>query len=299
LREEAFRLTLEAEAMYADQFPQVKVGLSETGYSVSANEIFAGRRRLDAYYYNPHAEAALFSVQSGDRLMSLSAVTADIFGVPRFKHVYSTKGIPYLDSEDLFKTNPELTKYIPEATKKDATKYFVESGWVLMASSGQLYGLNGSAIIANDAHEGKIISNHVVRIVPRDIRAGYLAMALAHPLLGRPLISRLAFGSEVPEIAPDDLRHHSIPRLGSIFEDQIAGSVEKASQLRTEADRAEDDAVLLLEAFLDRRLAGQGESDALRGARETEAYIRRPVTDEERRWAEAAADALASGYSES
>ena len=76
-----------------------------------------------------------------------------MFGVPRFKHVYSDYGIPYLDSEDLFKINPEITKFIPAGAKKNAQKYLVQRGWLLMACSGQIYGLHGSVVLAGPWHE--------------------------------------------------------------------------------------------------------------------------------------------------
>ena len=113
------------------------------------------------------------------------------------------EGIPYLDSEDLYKLNPELTKYIPPLAKKNVNAYLVERGWILMACSGQIYGLNGTVVLANEWHEAQIVSNHVVRIVPGEsIRPGYLTMALGHPTLGRPLVTCNAFGSEYPRLRP-------------------------------------------------------------------------------------------------
>jgi type I restriction enzyme, S subunit len=243
LREEAFRATADAERIYAEQFPAVENDRDETGYSVSSEQMFAGRRRLDGYYYNPRARAVLEALEASNLpIVPLGSVSEDVFGVPRFKHVYRDQGIPYLDSEDLFKINPEITKFIPEVTKKDAARYYVKRGWLLVASSGQLYGFNGSVVVADSWHEGKIVSNHVVRIVPRGIRPGYLAVVLGHPTLGRPLLLRLAFGSEVPEIASEDLRSVPVPRLGAV-ENEIADRMETASALRVEASREEEAAV--------------------------------------------------------
>jgi len=126
-----------------------------------------------------------------------------------------------------------------------------------MACSGQLYGTNGSVVLANEWHERKIVSNHVVRIIPKvtgkHARPGYLQMALGHPVYGRPLLLRLAFGTEVPEIAPDDLADFPVVRLGK-DEDVIADAVERASDLRWRANEEEDRAVRLVEEYVESAL---------------------------------------------
>lgn len=238
LRDHAHQLTLEAETIYATAvFPPQAVDAE--AYSVMASKMFSGRRRLDASHYNPIVSALDALTVPTEPLASL---TDSVFGVPRFKHIYSVDGIPYLDSEDIFKVNPEITKFIPKVTKKDADRYYVRAGWLLVASSGQLYGINGSVLVANAGHEGKLVSNHIVRIIPKGVRSGYLALALGHPVLGRPLLQRHTFGSSVPEIAPGDMASVAIPRLGAI-ENQIADRMEQASALRLQADREEDQVV--------------------------------------------------------
>lgn len=255
LREEAYLDTLKAEDLYADQFPAPGEPTGEDGFTVNTLRMAGGQRRLDGHYYNPVARQVVACLESsGKPLVTLSDVTTSVFGVPRFKHVYKPTGIPYVDSEDLFKLNPELDKFIPAVTKKDADKFYVESGWLLMACSGQLYGFNGTVVLANEWHENKIISNHVLRIVPKGIRPGYLMMALGHPTLGRPLVLRTAFGSEIPEIPPESLLDVPIPRLD--VEDRIADLIEGANVKRLTATAIEEAAVSELEDHFDAALHG-------------------------------------------
>ena len=56
-----------------------------------------------------------------------------------------------------------------------------------MARSGQTYGINGQAILASEWHEGKVVSEHVIRIIPNPekVRFGYLQAVLSHPELGQ------------------------------------------------------------------------------------------------------------------
>ena len=227
---------------------------NDSGYTISSSRMFGRRRRLDGYHYNPSSECVLAALKkSGRTLDSLGSVCERVFGVKRFKHFYGNEGIPYLDSEDIFKLNPEILKLIPEVSKKDAEAYFVQKGWVLMACSGQIYGLNGGVVLADTWHENKSVSNHVVRIEPRKnaIRSGFLQMAMAHPLYGRPLILRLAFGTEVPEIDPLELVDFPLPRIDTKQENAIADRIEEASSLRMTADKTENDAVGFVEAYLE------------------------------------------------
>ncbi len=253
LRDEAYNLVREAEDLYSTQLgAELLPAPPEQGYSVQSSALFRHQRRLDGFHYNPTATGVLAALKAtGKQIEPLSKYVDSVFGVPRFKHIYVDGGIPYLDSEDLFKINPEVSKFIPSATKKDAEKYYVKKGWLLMASSGQLYGLNGSVVLADAWHENKIISNHVLRIIPRDIRAGYLQMVLNHPVYGRPLVLRLAFGTEVPEIPAEDVRDFPVVRLAVDEETAIADRVERASALRMAADEEENAIVTLVENIIE------------------------------------------------
>lgn len=257
LRDEAFGLMRDAEARFETVLGlRVEAHSDQVEYVVSSAPLFRFRRRLDAYHHNPTARAiseALYN--SGRRVDQLESVTERIFLPQRFQRKASPQhGTPYLDSEDIFKINPEITKFIPNVLR-DERDYFVQRGWVLLARSGQIYGLNGSCMLATAWHENKIVSEHIIRVVPQPakVRAGYLSMALGHPTFGRPLVLRLAFGTEVPEIAPDDLAGFPVVRLEH-DEDVIADAVERAAELRRRANEQEDEAIRLVERHIESAL---------------------------------------------
>ena len=178
----------------------------------------------------------------------------------RFKRIFGASGTLYLDSAPIFKINPELTKRLTPATAIDFDAYRVRSGWLLMACSGQTYGINGQAILASGWHEGKVITQHVMRIVPdrEQIRPGYLQTVLSHPTLGKPLVVSRAYGTSVPELAPADIESLTIPRLATSIEDEIANGAERASELRMKADTKENGAVARLEEELESELGKSG-----------------------------------------
>ncbi len=252
LRERAFQLSKEAESLYSQRFPPVPV-VEDKGYTIPASRAFSGRRRLDAYHYNAHASEIERLVRSESQVQSLSQVAERIVLPNRFARVYVPGGIPHVDSKDIFKVNPATKKFVAPSSAKDITEYFVERDWLLVARSGQIYGINGSVTLATERHEQRVVSEHIIRVIPRHVRPGYLMLALGHRTLGRPLVVRLAFGSSVPEIAPTDLAAVPVPRLGDL-EDKIADRVEEASALRVRASHEEDAAVDHLERYIQNKL---------------------------------------------
>ena len=121
-----------------------------------------------------------------------------------------------------------------------------------MARSGQIYGINGQASVANEWHEGKVVTEHIMRIVPnpREVRSGYLQTVLTHPKLGQPLVVSQAHGTSVPELAPGDIERLPIPRMAHEIEDEIGDEAERANELRRKADETENKAVSRLEGEL-------------------------------------------------
>lgn len=256
LRDQAYHLDRSSRQTFGDALGLPVVDAEETGYAVSAGRLFRGRRRLDAYAHNPVASAIehLFEANA-DAVVPLGSV-ATAFVPGRFKRIFAESGIPYLDSEPIFKINPGVAKYLAPATAIDLDRYVVESGWVLVACSGQIYGLNGQAMLASRWHEGKVVTQHIMRLVPNRsaVRPGYLQVVLTHPVVGQPLVISRAHGTSVPELDPADIEGLPFPRLASDIENEIADMAERASELRMKADEQEDSAVARLERELDRRI---------------------------------------------
>lgn len=255
-RDEAYRLDCSAREILSEAMPDRPKPVRDEGYSVSSADLVRGRRRLEAAAHSPGAS---FVCQVYERnaksTVPLGAVArASVPG--RFTRIFAEQGVGYLDSEPIFQVNPETTKRLAAATEIDFGEYAVRSGWLLMACSGQTYGLNGRAILANAGHEGKVVTQHIMRVVPCDgcIRAGYLQTVLSHPTLGQPLVVSRAYGTSVPELAPQDIEALPVPRLSDALEDRIADMAERASALRFDADAKESATIGMLEQELGGRL---------------------------------------------
>ena len=256
LRDRAYRLDVAARELFSNEMSERSMMRSEEGYSLPAAILFGGRRRLEASAHSPQAQFVTQIYERNSRSMDTLGAVAHAFLPNRFKRIYGENGVSYLDSEPIFKVNPALTKSLTLATKINFSDYMVQRGWLLMARSGQVYGINGQAILANEWHEQKVITEHIMRIIPNreKIQPGYLQTVLSHPLLGKPLVVSRAFGTSVPELATQDIEALPIPRLDSAKETQIAEAAEEANVMRYEADCLENSAVTTLETALFKRL---------------------------------------------
>jgi hypothetical protein len=263
-RNEAYQLTLEAERIFQEAFGQFEApDTGESGFVARARDVFFGpRRRLDAWHHNPSSKA--ISDHLSRNAVGWSSIEQLGYGAwlpTRFKRVPAIDGVPFLDSSDLFEINPDVTKRIADQSFGDPHRARVKAGWILLSRSGQIYGLNGSAMIAGHCHEGPVVSDHIIRLAPlkTDCRAGYLQTALTHPQLGRPRVKALPYGSSIPEIEVSDLLRFRVPRLEQNTEASIADCAERAAHLRDHADILENqvahDADEIISAFLARTSA--------------------------------------------
>jgi hypothetical protein len=213
----------------------VKPKQNEEGFLVRSSAVFAGRRRLEASYHTPQAVALLQRFKRFDRLRD---VTERVWWLARFKRFYGDGGIPYLSADELFTVNPQDTKRILVDPMDGHEKYFVEPGWIVMACSGQVYGLNGAAALMTKYHAKTFFSHDLIRIVAdaSKIRAGYLLVTLTHRTHGRPLLIRAAYGTSIPHLDPGDVADFPVVRLDDKEEGAIADLAEASARARAEAD---------------------------------------------------------------
>lgn len=260
-RNHAYSLLVEAEAIFEREIgPLITSESGESGFEVHSSEFRSGRRRLDGFFYSPTVKAIRHHfARQGKTTEPFSGLGFAVWLPTRFKRIPAREGVELLDSSDLFEINPDVTKRIADGDFGDPNSGRVKAGWLLLARSGQVYGLNGTLTIATHAHENKVISDHVIRIAPTEslkIRTGYLYIALSHPTLGRPLVKSLAYGSSIPEIEVADLLKLEVIRLGNKIEDTIADMAEKASGLLAQADLEEriiaDKAEEIINKFISR-----------------------------------------------
>jgi hypothetical protein len=257
-RNRSYAQTLEAERLFGRAVGLFEIDdTGENGFSTRASRLMRGRRRLEGAYFNPMVERIHAHLRQCGTTTPLSELGFAVWLPTRFKRIPAEDGIWFLDSSDIFECSPDVTKRIADGNFGDATNGRVKAGWLLVARSGQVYGINGSCVLADSQIEGKIISDHVIRIAPKEscsVRMGYVHTVMSHPLFGRPLVKALAYGSSIPEIDPTDLAAFPIVRLDRAVEEEIAEFAESSALARAKADALESelskDAGRIIERFI-------------------------------------------------
>lgn len=258
-RDQAGELVEEAYSLYERALaPGLSSSTDASTFSVPARTVFdSSRRRLDATHYSPTVRSIVSAMTASANVVErLPDVTERIWWPGRFKRAFGRTGTPYVSAEALFDLNPPIAKRIYASLVKNAADYYVEPGWLLMARSGQTYGLNGRVLMTSERHKEFFVSEDMIRIIPdtNRISAGYLHATLGHPTLGRPLVLSHAYGTSIPHLEPGDLAMLPIPRFDEKVEKSIGELMESAASLRSRAGQLEDvitdRAANIIEAFL-------------------------------------------------
>ncbi|MDB5469762.1 MAG: hypothetical protein JWR84_1322 [Caulobacter sp.] len=237
-RNAAAELTQAAERKFSDALGADEPDASDAGFSVKLSELANRRRRFEGAYHSPRVRAVLRSISRSD---SLGEIVDRVWWPNRFKRIYGDVGTPYMSADDVFTTNPYYQKKIIVEGKSDLEEFQIQENWIVMARSGQTYGLNGSAKILTEFHKGFFLSDDLIRIAPQaeGARAGFLLTALTHPVLGRPLVIREAYGTSIPHLDPSDVAAIKIARFGEATENGIADLAESAAAKQAEAEKLE------------------------------------------------------------
>jgi hypothetical protein len=274
LRDEAHRMTLAAEALFEQSLGSIVPDDSgETGFAVRCSLLAGTRRRLDAAAHNPAAVSVRQHLKAnGKGFTTIAGAGYDVWLPTRFRRIPATEGVWLWDSSAITEVNPRPARRIADIDFGDPFRGRVKSGWVLMARSGQVYGILGTPVLASAAMEGHVVSDDVMRIRPlpgASIRAGYLITAMSHPTLGRPLVKALAYGSSVPHLDVGDVKGFEVVRLGAATESKVADLAEAAAKARGDADLIEQamgrEAGEFIEEFMHRpavRLVSGGDAPA-------------------------------------
>lgn len=198
---------------------------------VPAHWINEGEKRLDAGFYAQDVIAARILMDKIERtieIQPISEFSSRIFWPGRFKRQYVSKkeGSPFLMPSEVFMFLPKSTKYI--------TNYpgnlIIKEGWLLITRSGTI----GRTLIATKYLENFVLSDDLIRIVPKENEYyGYL-YAYLNTWIGQAFLTKDQYGATVKHIEPHHVANIPIPRIPDL-EDKINQKILEAHRLREEA----------------------------------------------------------------
>jgi type I restriction enzyme S subunit len=260
LLEEAQELLLKAVGtIYADLgLPQIDEGEIEYfgGKRGKSAKVFITKfselsLRLDASFHKPILSLLrkILREKENDgkyKLQELGSIS-EIFTPPRFKRFYvkdHSKGIPLLQGAHIPMIKPLDIKYLWK-DMKNINAYVLNKNWILVTCSGTL----GRVGLVRDYWAGRAATNHITRIISKDINPGYLT-AYLQSAYGQYQLESLSYGGVVEEIgeAGELIKNILIPvPTNNELEEKIGNLVMQAYDKKDQANRIEEEAIRLLE----------------------------------------------------
>jgi type I restriction enzyme S subunit len=257
LRDEANDLLDEADALLhralgIPQFTEKDVKYLGTreqpkAFAISSRELGT---RFDATRHVPVATSAVAKLSRGRYpLVPLSELAGDIYVAPRFARIYVDKehGTPLLQGSHVPMMRIHDLKYISNTQTERMERWIIHRGQVLVTCSGTL----GRVALASSAQDGWAASQHILRLTarPGESHPGFLAAFLMTAYGQHQLLSK-SYGGVVDELTDDDTAAVIFPKVPFSAQEEIGTHVEEAYELRDQANRLEDEAILDFERLL-------------------------------------------------
>jgi len=190
----------------------------------------AGEKRLDAGFYTQDVIAARILIEKVSKHLDIQSIrdfSNQIFWPGRFKRHYVLKkdGEPFLMPSEVFMFSPKPTKYVinyPPEVK-------IKQGWLLITRSGTI----GRVLIATKYLENFILSDDLIRVIPKESIFGFL-YAYLNTWIGQAFLTKDQYGATVKHIEPHHVANIPTPRIPDL-EEEINQKILEAHRLREEA----------------------------------------------------------------
>ena len=235
LREEADAARKEAVGYFdhydvAKQPTKFAKKLSEIGFSFAA--------------YNNNLDVDVIRARYENNSVCIADLANDIFAPPLFKHIYLSKdnGHPFFTGREITFQNQRPYRWLSPRGVRAIADYTVTKGTLLVYKSGVIDGgMYGDVIIADDNLDGACLSDHVIRITPKNFSDACWMYAYLKSAAGFKLLQSIEAGTAIPYMTPDRLGNIKIPapdsgakRIERLVSDYIAKRVQ-SNNLENEA----------------------------------------------------------------
>jgi len=215
---------------------------------INSHYLLEGEKRLDAEHYTQEGfRSKKLLTDSGYHLWSLGKLR--IFNPPPLKRHFieeSSASVPYLQPSELFDFKVVPQKFVAPKKIKNVEDWYVKEGWIIISQSGNA----GRPLFITKDFENIVISQNAIRIVPsEDTKAGFLYAYLS-TRIGKSLVEQEQFGVTVKHLRPHHIANIPVPEIDPAISERIHQQIVKAAQLRVEANKIENEAILELETLL-------------------------------------------------
>lgn len=207
LREEATEALEEAHTLIEDKF---RVSAKKKSSCVSISSIRSSHnKRFEAFYHTSENRNIYDYIIQNFEYKTLGELTSKIFRPGIFKREYVADGVTFLGGADILMQIPDSEKKLSYRQVEKMPELKVKRNWILVTCGGTI----GNTVIIDGQLEKCVISQHVMRIVPKDeVFKGYLYAVLSSKI-GHSLITMHSTGSVIPQIESHHLELVPVPIL--------------------------------------------------------------------------------------
>lgn len=228
--------------------------LNFTTFSLSSSHLY----RLDSFHFAPNSSSAAYELKHCSTTVKQIGDIAKVFSPNIFKRIYVDEpnfGYPYFSGSELFQIYPDNRGFLSKKAP-NITDYIVHKNWLLVQDAGQVGGLIGKIVRVAPYADNSAVSNHLMRIVPKnDEDAAYLFAVLSSPH-GYRAIVRHAFGSSIPQLDSSYIKTIFIPWPDDSVRKDIATIVLESWDLSDQADIEEKSAIALVNKAIEEAANG-------------------------------------------
>lgn len=201
-------------------------------FDIENHWILDEEKRLDASFYAKDVIASRVLVgelkEKGVEIKKIENLSDDIFWPGRFKRRYASKkeGKPFFMPSEVIMFLPKAKKFIVNYPKSVLTK----ENWLLITRSGSI----GRCLIATELLADSVLSDDLIRIVPKDKNnVGYM-YAYLNTWIGQAFLTKGRYGATVKHIEPHHVAAIPIPIIPRLEKD-INQKILAAHKLREDA----------------------------------------------------------------
>ncbi len=201
--------------------------------ALSASLLMAGDRRMEAENYLAGGYGIRLAMEARKAGWTSMGKLAKVWQPSRLKGIQVSRefGHPYLAATQVFDLRPVPRKFLSLDKIRDADDLFVANGQILVTRSGSV----GRATLAHKPHEQVIISDDLLRVVPKQERLwGWLYAYLRAPQT-RAMMTSAQYGHVIKHLEVSHLNALPMPVLRDELLENFRAKVQSILDARNQA----------------------------------------------------------------
>ena len=203
--------------------------------------------RLEGSYYTSVNRWMYDYLMSLEGTVPLKDCVSKIFRPGIFKREYVDNGITFLGGADIMLATPKSDKQLSFRQVNKMPELRVKKGWILVTCGGTI----GNSVFVDNQISQCAISQHVMRIVPKDEVNSEFLYAYLSSQIGYKLITLFTYGSVIPSLEPHHLELVPIPRYDSSIIEESGSLVARYAEKLELAKEKEQKAISLVEGEIE------------------------------------------------